>query len=248
MVEATLRLIYSCLAVALLASIAYCQTTAVQQMRSAFSSSPVTRVTLSGDANWYAGSLKDSGTVTLTAASDGSAQMQLNLGTTGERIESQLAIGPGMKCQWSGPDGKVHQQDYFVCLKPLTWFMPSLGLQSASMPTSITFADLGTESTPEGSFRHVRAQFASAAFTGDANTVGQLTATVMDIDLDPASSLPVRLRYSVRPDSGADVKIPIVVKFSDYRNINGTEIPYRIERYVNGTLQLQITLQSSHIE
>ena len=242
------RLIYICLAVAMLASTAYGQATAVQQFRSAFSSSPVTKVTLSGDANWYAGSLTDSGTVTLTAASDGSAQMHLMLGKSGERTESQLAIGPGMKCQWSGADGKVHQKDYFVCLKPVVWFLPSLSLQSASTPTSVSATDLGTESTSDGSFRHLQAQFVSTAFTGDAIAVAQLPASIMDIDLDPSSSLPVALRYSVRPDSGADVRIPIVVKFSDYRNINGVEIPYRIERYVNGTLQLQINLQSSQIE
>lgn len=216
----------------MLTTIASGQTTAIQQIRSAFSSSSVTKVTLSGDANWYAGGLKDAGTVTLTAASDGSTKMQLILGKTGERTESQLAIGPGMKCQWSGPDGKVHQKDYFVCLKPVVWFLPPLSLQSTSIPTSITVADLGTESTQDGSFRHLQAQFASAAFTGDSIALAQLEGSVTDIDLDPSSSLPVALRYSVRPDSGADIRIPIVMKFSDYRNINGVELPYRIERYL----------------
>jgi len=237
-----------CLAAAMLVSTAYGQTTAVQQMRTAFASSQVTKVILSGDANWYAGSLTDSGTVTLTAASDGSAQMRLNLGKTGARTESRMATGPGMKCQWSGSDGKIHQKDYFVCLKPVVWFLPSLSLQSTSMPTSITVVDLGINSTLDGSFRHLQAQFASAAFAGDAIAVARLPASTMNIDLDPGTSLPVALRYSVRPDSGADIRIPIVVKFSDYRNINGVEVPYRIERYVNGTLQLQITLQSSQID
>src|SRR5579875_2242861 len=247
MAATVLHLIYFSLAVAILVPTACSQTTAVQQLRSAFSSSQVTRVTLSGDANWYAGSLKDSGTVTLTAASDGSSQMQLTLDQTGERTESQLAIGPAMKCQWSGTDAKAHQSDYFNCLKPTIWFLPSLNIQAATMPASTNLADLGVESTPTGGLRHLRAQFAPALFEGDASALAQLPECAVDIDLDPTTSLPVTLRFGVRPDNGADVKIPIVVKFSDYRNVNGVQIPYRIERYVNGTLQLQITLQSAQI-
>lgn len=225
-----------------------CQTASLDAVRSAFAAHPVTNVTLTGTADWYAGSLHDTGTATLTASSDGTSQVQLSLDKGGPRTETQSATGPSMKCQWSGADAKIHQKDYFNCLKPAVWFLPSLSLQSTAIPTSITVADLGTESTPEGNRRHLQAQFSPTAFAGDTNALAQLPSSSMDIEIDPNSSLPVALRYKVRPDSGADVKIPILVKFSDYRNINGVEIPYRIERYVNGTLQLQITLQSSQIE
>ncbi|HEU5400119.1 MAG TPA: hypothetical protein VFU86_02105 [Terriglobales bacterium] len=239
----------TCLGAAIFSTIlANGQTTAIDAMRSTFSSHPVSKVTLSGTANWYAGSLKDSGTVTLTAASDGSAQMQLMLGQSGERTESQLAIGPSMKCQWSGADAKVHQADYLNCLKPAVWFLPSLGFQSGSLPASISVSDLGIETASDGGYRHLRAQFAPSAI-GDTTAIPNPSqAGITDIDVDPNSALPVALRYRVRPDNGANIEIPIMVKFSDYRAINGVQIPYLIERYVNGTLQLQITIQSSQID
>ncbi len=54
------------------------------QLSASFSGGQVVQsVQLSGNATWYVGSLVDSGTVSLTASTSGSAQMQVALGATG---------------------------------------------------------------------------------------------------------------------------------------------------------------------
>jgi hypothetical protein len=224
------------------------QTTTIGQFQGAFSSAgPVTKVALSGSALWSVGSLKDSGTVNLVAASDGSLQMQLTLDKSGVRTEIQSAVAPNMTCQWSGSDAKVHQTDYLSCLTPTVWFLPALTLQTGSTLSSFTVSDLGVKDTSEGSAHHLRTQFSPALFSDDTTITTQSQAGIADLDVDPASFLPISLTYKVRPDDGRNIDIPILVKFSDYRNVNGVKVPYLIERYVNGTLQLSITVQSSQI-
>jgi hypothetical protein len=83
---------------------------AMSQLSAAFSGGKaVQRVQLSGNATWYAGSLEDSGTVTLTASADGSSLMQLILSASGQRSETQSGSGLNATCQWAGDDGIAHE-------------------------------------------------------------------------------------------------------------------------------------------
>jgi hypothetical protein len=55
------------------------------------------------------------------------------------------------------------------------------------------------------------------------------------------------LAYSIHPDNGAPVAIAIEVHYSDYHAVNGVQIPFLIQRYVNGALQLEIQVSSAQI-
>ncbi len=55
------------------------------------------------------------------------------------------------------------------------------------------------------------------------------------------------LAYSVQPDKGPATKIAIEIRYSDYRAVNGATIPFHIQRYVNGSLQLDIQISSAQI-
>ena len=95
-------------------------------------------------------------------------------------------------------------------------------------------------------YRHLQSQLVLP------NLKDKLTSQVMqrstaDIGLDPTSFLPQVLSYSVGPDDGNAIPIAIEIHYADYRAINGVQIPFTIERYVNGTLQLQIVLSSAQV-
>jgi hypothetical protein len=83
---------------------------------------------------------------------------------------------------------------------------------------------------------------ASASVTAD---VAKWSKT--DIYLNPTSLLPAVLAYSVRPDNGAPTAIAIEVHYSNYRTVNGIQIPFTIQRYVNGALQLEIQVSAAQI-
>jgi len=54
--------------------------------------------------------------------------------------------------------------------------------------------------------------------------------------------LPVAVDFDIHPDNDAMVDIPIEIRFSAYTAMNGTQIPFRIQRYVNNALALDIQI------
>lgn len=217
------------------------------QVANAFSAGkPVNNVQLTGSAKWYAGSLDDSGSVTLTVNATGVATMQLSLAKKGSWSESQTAFGMGMACQWAGSDGTAHQGDAMNCLRPLAWFLPLISLQPASMPTSIGVADLGTGRVGSGTYRHLQCQAVLTTMPTELLS-GSVTASTTDIGIDPNTLMPTVISYQVHPDNGARVNVPIEIHYSNYQQVNGVEIPFVIQRYVNGSLQLEIYVSSAQI-
>jgi hypothetical protein len=219
------------------------------QLSAAFSSGQVIQsVQLTGTANWYAGSLTDSGTVNLTASTVGSSQMQLALATSGQKTESQTGIGSAAECQWSGEDGVAHPVAQENCWKPALWFLPAFSFQASLMPSNLEVNDLGfgTIGSSANSYRHLQSQLVFSGAAGASVTAITQRSTI-DLGLDPTSFLPSVLTYSVFPDNGARIPVTIEIRYSNYQAVNGAQIPFHIQRYVNGALQLDILISSAQI-
>ena len=126
--------------------------------------------------------------------------------------------------------------------------MPVLTLQPLLLPSNLQVVDLGmgTVGTSANTYRHVQGQFIFSGIN-DALTADLAQISKTDIGLDPVTLLPAVLTYSVRPDNGAPVAIAIEVHYSHYLTVSGVHIPFLIQRYVNGSLQLEITVTSNQI-
>lgn len=225
----------------------------LSQLASAFSGGQVVQqIQLTGTATWTAGSLIDSGTVSLTASTTGSSQMQLNLASTGQRIETQTGTGSSAVCQWAGSGGVAHQISVNNCWRPALWFLPAISLQPSVLPSNLGIADLGEGAVGSSTniYRHLQGGLlASGLPTGLPNT---LAATLVqqsteDVGLDPTSLLPAVLAYSLLPDSGSATPIAIEIHYSNYQTVNGVQIPFLIQRYINGSLQLSIVVSSAQV-
>jgi hypothetical protein len=72
-------------------------------------------------------------------------------------------------------------------------------------------------------------------------------ASQFDVDLDPASSLPVEMTFATHPDNNVGQEIPVRVVYSDYRSVNGAQIPFHIEKFLNNSLILDIQLETAGI-
>ncbi len=220
------------------------QTLPVQLARAFSAGVPVRSVALSGDARWHAGGTNDVGTATITISSSGAAQLELSLSVVGSRLESQDAIGPAMACRWSGADKVVHKLNMTTCGQPTVWYMPNVPLQSASLPSGISMLDLGTQTLADSNYHHVRLQFAipfDVSSKGDTQT----QSNTMDLWLDPVSQLPAVLQFRLPTDRGSSNTSLIEVHYSNYHNVSGVQIPYQIERFINGTLNLEISVTSA---
>lgn len=207
---------------------------------------PVSQVQLAGNATWYAGSEMAFGSATLTASETGHANMTLSLEGKGAWTESQAAFGSGMTCEWAGEDGVAHQEDYLNCLKPVVWFLPSLSLQPSLVSPEISVTDLGAGTLDGVSCRHLQTAASLPDLPGSLATSAAQQSTT-DIGLDSTTLLPVVVSYTVHPDDGAATPITIEIRYSNYQQIDGAMIPFSIQRYVSGSLQLDIEITSAQI-
>jgi hypothetical protein len=213
-----------------------------------FGGKTVQSIQLSGTARWYAGGSEDSGSANLTASMDGSSQLQLQLAVSGARIETQTGTGLSSVCQWSGADGVPHSIDPGNCWRPAVWFFPAFSFQPALLASNFHVVDLGSGAVGSSSnvYRHLQGQLAFNSLPSSLSTDLTQQSTT-DIGLDPTSLLPAVLSYSVRPDDGAPTSIAVEIRYSDYHVVDGVEIPYLIQRYINGSLELAITVSSVKI-
>jgi hypothetical protein len=67
----------------------------------------------------------------------------------------------------------------------------------------------------------------------------------IDIYLDSQTLRPAILSFNLHPDSNALVDIPIEVRYGAYTQIAGVWLPSHIQRYINSTLDLDLTVQSA---
>lgn len=222
--------------------------TLLTQLSSAFSGGNVVhQVQLSGTAAWHAGSFNDEGAATLTATTTGSSQLQLSL-SSGSRSEAQSGQGTNLACTWTGADGSAHNIDPGNCWRPVLWFLPPLSLQPSQLPSYLGALDLGTGAVGFGtqSYRHLQAELVLPNLSNSLTTTMMQRSTA-DLGLDPASLLPAVLAYSIHPDNGAPIDIAVEIHYANYQAINGVQIPFTIQRYINGSLQLEIDITSAQV-
>jgi len=221
----------------------------IEQISAKFSGGqPVQQVEISGNASWHVGNLEDTGTVNMAASANGSSQMQLLLSSSGAKTESQTGTGSNTECSWAGTDGTFHATSADSCLKPLLWFLPAFSLQSSFMPNSLRVSDLGFDNPDgTGSYRHLQSNLSLSGLPKSLGTKIRSDSNT-DLWLDPSSFLPVGLSYSVHPDNGSATQVAIDIRYSNYREVSGVKIPFRIQRYVNGTLQLDIEVNAVQVD
>jgi hypothetical protein len=208
---------------------------------------PVTHAVMRGTATWTAGSTTDSGPVTLTIAPDGSARMDLSIPSAGAQAEASSGSLEGRQCQWGDKTGTLHGVDSRNCWKTMLWFLPAYSLQPTVLaPSKQAVVDyglttVGATATP---YRHLQSQFFFSLPTADqAKEVARVSTT--DLGLDPATYLPAVLSYSLFPESGADTPIAVEVRYAQYALVGGVQLPFSIQRFINGSLQLDITISSA---
>src|SRR4029077_4458294 len=110
----------------------------------------------------------------------------------------------------------------------------------ASNPNSV-LKYVGQESRAGNSVQHLR-YFVQTP--GESpNSLAQHLSTE-DIYLDSSSLLVVAVAFNEHPDNNALIDIPVELDYSDYRVVNGVQVPFRIQKFFNGNLLLDITVQS----
>jgi hypothetical protein len=193
-------------------------------------------------AAWHYGSDEQTGTVALIAGSSGHNRLELNL-NRGSWAETQSALTDAdRKCTWQGFDGVAHGTAFHNCALGVVWFLPQIVLQpGAGAPDGVVSAS----TKGNGRLHHQRNPTdVDSKATGDF--LAQLSAS--DLDLDVKTGRPVALFFNLHPDNDAGANIPVEVHFSDYHEVQGTALPFHIEKYINHTLVLDLHISEAQVD
>jgi|HubBroStandDraft_6_1064221.scaffolds.fasta_scaffold05637_2 hypothetical protein len=204
---------------------------------------PLTDVTLSGTARRIAGSDDESGTNVAKALATGEARMDLSF-PSGSRSE---VVAVSNKCpagSWSGPDGVAHSISNHNLMTDSSWFFPTFTIGRLLSPGPYTLTLVGQETRNGQTVEHVMAyQSSTVQLPFGIPTFSHLTQ--MDLFLDSNTLLPAALAFNTHPDKDAGLDIPVEIRFSDYRSVNGAQIPFHVQKFINNSLSLDFQFDSA---
>jgi hypothetical protein len=215
---------------------------AVQAFRALTSGSTVNDVTLTGTARRIAGSDDETGAVVLKAMAGGNSRVDLTL-PSGARSEVRTNSSAGPAGSWSGVDGVSHPISEHNLMTDSSWFFPALLLGRIISTQGFLVSYVGQETRNGGTVAHLAAsQQVTGVSAKSAAMIQHLSQ--MDIFLDATTFLPSAIVFNIHPDDNALLDIPIEVRFSDYRAVNGAQVPFHVQKYLNNGLVLDFQAQS----
>jgi hypothetical protein len=201
----------------------------------------VTDVAVQATANYIAGSDEETGTATLLAKA-GESRITLTL-TGGQRVEVRNNSGGLPEGSWSGPDGVRHAMALHNCWTDTGWFFPALSFEAELNDPQVAIVYVGQESREGLSVQHVQfSRLVPGQSPNAAALIQQLSTT--DVYLDTVSYLPVVIDFSVHPDNNAGLNLPVEIQFSDYKLANGIRTPSRIQKLLQGSLMLELSVSA----
>lgn len=110
--------------------------------------------------------------------------------------------------------------------------LPVLFILSALTDPDISAEYIGLETLDGADAHHLRL---TNTFSSKKSLERFSEFTKRDIWIDATTSLPKKVWYEQRSGSGAVPRIACGAIYSDYRSVNGRLLPFRIERFQNGS-------------
>lgn len=199
---------------------------------------------LDGTVTYTAGSTSETGTARLVAQGATSSRVELDL-SGGQRIDTRSGTADRPQAQFQGEDGVAHSFGFHNDFVPAAWFAPLLTPLGALADTAVGVSYIGAETHNGAATQHLRFY----RIVKDPRQSIQLQFEKLsqsDLYLDATTLLPVALDFTAHPDNNACIDLPVEIRFSGYQTANGLAYAGSIQRYVDGTLVLDIDVTSAN--
>jgi hypothetical protein len=201
---------------------------------------PISDVTIRGTVERTTGLNHEEGTAVLSALRTGESKIEFSF-PSGDLREIHAISPNGPVGYWSGADGVLHPLSTSNILVDSAWFAPALMLRKlAESPDTVASA-----SNPE-THGGIASQHLSVSshFPQAPKSVSSLMQlhSRMEIYFDASSLLPNALEFNAHPDKDASRDIPVEIKYSDFRAVQGITTPFHIQQYMNGGLILDLEI------
>jgi hypothetical protein len=200
----------------------------------------IANVTLSGSARKIAGSDDEYGTAILKAVGM-SSSIVLNL-PSGSESETRSVTNGEASGTWSGIDGISHPMAFHNLLTEPAWFFPYLAISHGLAPTGYVATYVGHEIRSEVAVDHVAISQTFSAFLSDQGGLQRLSQT--DVYLDSVTFLPKAIAFNIHPDNDELVDIPVEVLYANYQIVNGLQVPFHVQKFLNNCLVLDFQFQT----
>jgi hypothetical protein len=216
---------------------------AVQAIAAISGSTQLTDITLTGTVTRTAGSDVENGNFILKALGTDESRLDLSL-AAGLSSEIRNVASGAPQGFLINPSAVVSNMAQHNCLTSAAWFFPGLSILSQTTDPTVAVTFVGQETKLGIAVNHIQFNIQSASLGASDNALlGQLSQT--DFYLDSSSNLPVAMVFNLHPDANALTNINAEVDFTNYQAVNGVQVPFRIQKFLNGTLFLDLTIQGA---
>jgi hypothetical protein len=173
---------------------------------------------------------------------------------TGKQTEIRNGGGIFPSRSWIGSDGIAHKAaPTDLKLPHPAWFFPTFVLLSGLGSPNYWASDLGTQTWQGKTVHHIAVWQRSPSDLPATSTLQQQTQA--DFYLDPTTFLPVSMTFNVQidPNLPSELVVPsttttgtilVEVDFSDYRSVQGAQVPYQLNVSNGSTQILNIQISS----
>jgi hypothetical protein len=170
---------------------------------------------------------------------------------------------------WLGADSTQHAIPLHNALNMQAWFFPAFVVQGLAQNTNYSLAAPAVATTTEPGASATTAELVapSASTTelvaataqsvpgyrlpsgtlDDATETLLASATAFELAIDPSTFLPASLDFQAHPDNDAIAGFPVHIEYSDYRLVQGVQVPFHVQKFLQGTLTLDITVTSCQL-
>ena len=206
----------------------------------------ITDATLSGSATRIAGSDQESGEAVLQAKGTQESKIALTLSdSTYTEVRNFQAGAP--EGSYAGSDSVVYPLAQHNCFISPAWFLPPLSTIASAIGDPTTDISYIGQGTWDGvAIQHLKIwSSVSSPDVASVQAIAHLSTT--DIYLDFTTNLPVAMTFTTHPAENASVDIPIEIRFSNYQQMSGILLPMHIQKFLNGSLSIDMNLSSVSI-
>jgi hypothetical protein len=202
----------------------------------------ISDVTLSGTVERIAGSDDESGTAVLKSIAAGASSVNLSL-PSGTRSEVENCSTTPPTGAWSGPDGVSHAIAFHNLLTGPAWFFPAFTIAQGLSTSGYVATSVAAETHNGQAVQHVSLSQPSL-FPSTPGALSPVHLTQVELFLDSTTLLPAALDFNAHPDNNALLDIPIEIRFSNYTPVNGVQVPFHVQKYLNNSLILDFQVSS----
>ena len=203
---------------------------------------PVSGITLNANAIWVVGSDYFTGPATLQGK--GTTDSLITLSLNGfSRTETRTQSGGVPSGTWADASATPKAFALHNCWTDAVWFFPALSSLTQAANPNFFFSYVGQEQHNGVSTQHIRSFQLSQNDPSNLLEVQRLSTS--DIYLDSSSFLPVAIAFKAHPDKDMTIDIPMEIGFAKYQVVTGIQVPFHIQRMLNGGVVLDLTVTNA---